>query len=436
MESVTIIVLGYNSKSYLQDCFTSLQQMEGLADEIEILFVDNASDDGSAAWVREHFSSIHVLKNPTNLGFSGGNNVGARYARSDWIAFLNPDMRVAPDWLAAMLHAAQDPTVDCVASRIMNWDGSLVDFGGAAMNFYGYGMQEGVGAPVTESCTEDKYVLFPCGGAMLIRKKVFLTAGGFDEDYFAFFEDADLGWRLWILGYAVKYAGQAVVYHHHHGSWGQVPERNRQTLYERNTLATILKNYEDDTLQRVLPAALQLMSYRAFLTSGIEPDDHRPQGLYLLPRSPGFLERLWGAVTYYGHLTWETLWQEGPWALVVKSLKEIERRQEGRRERRAGQPGPLPFPMSVEQAGEGMALPDRTFAYFEAAQSILDQYDRIMEKRRAIQAARKRSDQEILHLFQKSLVPNYPDYEHLRALHVLSALWSLYDLFDDQATKK
>lgn len=76
-----------------------------------------------------------------------------------------------------------------------------------------------------------------------------------------------------------------------------------------------------------------------------------------------------------------------------------------------------------------MVIPERALAYFEAAQSILDIYDRVMEKRRIIQRSRKRSDQEIFPLFQKPLVPNYPDYEHLRAMHVVSDLWSLYDLF-------
>ncbi|MEO0250357.1 MAG: glycosyltransferase family 2 protein [candidate division WOR-3 bacterium] len=286
-----------------------------------------------------------------------------------------------------------------------------------------------MGAPLAESHIQDRYVLFPCGGAMLIRRKVFLEAGGFDEDYFAFFEDADLGWRLWVLGYTVKYAGQAVVYHHHHGSWRQVSERYRQKLYERNTLATILKNYEDGTLQQVLPAALFLMGYRAFLTSGLDANLYRPPGPDVLSRAPGPYRWLRNALAFYGPRAWTTLWQEGPKALIHKSFNEIKRRRQTRQLGQANRPGRQAMLATNGQQGVAPLLPDRTLAYFEAAQSILEDYDRLMEKRQFIQAARKRPDREIFPLFRTPLVPNYPDDEHFRALQVVSDLWSLYDLF-------
>jgi GT2 family glycosyltransferase len=431
MQTVTIIVLGYNSKSHLEACFRSLHQMESGSLAVEFLFVDNASSDGSAAWIREHFPGVQVVENAANLGFCGGNNVGAREARTEWIAFLNPDMRVSPDWLTELFQVARrDPDVDCIASRIMNWDGSLVDFGGSAMNFYGYGMQQGIGAAPSAASLEERPVLFPCGGAMLIRRDVFLKAGGFDEDYFAFFEDMDLGWRLWVLGYRVVYAGQAVVFHHHHGSWGAVPQRQRQKMYERNTLASILKNYEDETLHQVLPGALFLMGYRAFLTSGLDPDEYRPEGLALGPKPPGFYLQLREGLAFYGKRIWETLFHEGPAGLVRRSVDEIERRLDAWRRRLAQLPHNEPsVSMLPVQNWEGTLLPDRTRAYFEAAQSLLDIYDQVMAKRRTIQAARQRSDQEILPLFREPLTPNYPDAVYSRAVHIVSDLWSLYDLF-------
>jgi GT2 family glycosyltransferase len=112
--------------------------------------------------------------------------------------------------------------------------------------------------------------LFACGGAMLIRRDLFLEVGGFDPDYFAYFEDVDLGWRLWLLGHRVVYAPRAVVYHRHHGSWQTVNDAKKWLLAERNTLYTIVKNYEDDHLARILPAALLLILQRAFLD--IRPD--------------------------------------------------------------------------------------------------------------------------------------------------------------------
>lgn len=419
VDSTTIIVLGYNSKAYLQDCFASLQAMEG-AGQVRLLYVDNASQDGSASWIEEHFPEVEVLRNPANLGFCGGNNAGARHASTQWVGFLNPDMRVAPDWLAQFARVVDDPTVDSVASRIMNWDGSLVDFGGSAMNFYGYGMQEGIGEAAAGHALEDRDILFACGGAMFVRRELFLQVGGFDEDYFAFFEDMDLGWRLWVLGFRVRYAGKMVVHHHHHGSWGQVSRRERQKLYERNTLASVLKNYEDATLDRVLPAALLLSGYRAFLTSGLDPDAYRPRPPVAPSRAWGPYARVRDALLYYGPRAWNAFRDGGPAAVVRKSRAELERRRRGQG--------------LLAEAGESLDpaatyLPDGTLAYLDAARWLLASYEGLMAKRRRIQNARRRTDREVQALFQKPLTPNYPDAEHWRAMQVLCELWSLYELF-------
>jgi GT2 family glycosyltransferase len=433
VESTTIIVLGYNSKAYLRDCFGSLRRMEG-AENVRLLYVDNASQDGSAAWMEQHFPEVDVLRNGANLGFCGGNNAGARHAAGRWIGFLNPDMRVAPDWLAHFARAIEDPTVDAVASRIMNWDGSLVDFGGSAMNFYGYGMQEGVGAPLTASALEDRDILFACGGAMFIRRDLFLEAGGFDEDYFAFFEDMDLGWRLWVLGYRVRYAGRMVVHHHHHGSWGQVSGRDRQKLYERNTLASVLKNYESATLDKVLPAALLLSGYRAFLTSGLDPDAFRPRPSGASPRAWGPYVRVRDALLYYGPRGWDALRAGGPAAVLRKGRAEMERRRSVRRQGPGGEPAVAQLFASAGRPYDPAAtyLPDGTLAYLDAAQWLLAHNDGLMAKRRRIQAARRRTDREVQALFRRPLTPNYPDAEHLRAMKVLCELWSLYDLFGER----
>ncbi len=426
METTTVIVLGYNSRAYLQDCFASLERMEGAGD-VRLLYVDNASQDGSATWVEEHFPRVEVLRNGANLGFCGGNNAGACHATSQWVGFLNPDMRVAPDWLAHLARAIEDGSPDAVASRIMNWDGSLVDFGGSAMNFYGYGMQEGVGAPLAASALEDRDVLFACGGAMFVRRDVFLEVGGFDEDYFAFFEDMDLGWRLWVLGYRVVYAGKMVAHHHHHGSWGQVSRRERQKLYERNTLASVVKNYEDGTLEKVLPAALLLSGYRAFLTSGLDPDAYRPRPSASLYPAWGVYSRVRDALLYYGPRAWSALRAGGPAAVVRRGRAELERKR--------GQSAPAALPGLAAAAGEPLDpsatyLPDGTLAYLDAARLLLTGYDGLLAKRRRIQTARRRSDREVQALFRKPLTPNYPDAEHLRAMQVLCEIWSLYDLFE------
>src|SRR5207249_1502513 len=121
------------------------------------------------------------------------------------IAFLNNDMRVEPTWLRELVRPLVDESdVAATGGKILSWTGEAIDFVGGSVNFYGHGFQPLHGRPAEDvTGLESRPFLFPCGGSMAIRRDVFLGSGAFDEDYFAFFEDIDLGWRLWVLGYRV-----------------------------------------------------------------------------------------------------------------------------------------------------------------------------------------------------------------------------------------
>jgi GT2 family glycosyltransferase len=269
--TVTVVVLNYNSLVHLHDNLDSLMQLDYPPDQVELLLADNASSDGSPEWVTAHYPIVRIVRNSSNLGFAAGNNRGAQAARGEWIAFLNPDTRVAPNWLSELIEPAlRDPEVMCVASKMLSWDGATIDFGDAAINFMGWGCQPGYGSPRINEFDQPKELLFACGGALLIKRQVFLQAGGFDPDYYAYYEDVDLGWRLWLLGHKIAFAPHAIVYHRHHGSWDAVSSLKRWVLSERNTLFTIIKNYDDQNLARILPAALLLVMQRAYLD--IRPD--------------------------------------------------------------------------------------------------------------------------------------------------------------------
>ena len=94
--------------------------------------------------------------------------------------------------------------------------------------------------------------MFASGAAMVTRASTFREIGGFDERYFLFFEDVDLGWRYWLLGYRVRYVPASLVFHHHHRSVGALSRAEEDFLLERNALFTIFKNYDDANLERVL----------------------------------------------------------------------------------------------------------------------------------------------------------------------------------------
>jgi len=266
LPTVDVVTVNYNGKHHLGPCLASLAALDYPKDRYRVVCIDNASADGSAAYVRAAFPDVVLLEAGANLGFGGGCNLGARRSDADYVAFVNNDARADPGWLRALVGAVTtaDPGIVCASALILDWEGRHVDFAGGHLNFHGFARQPDWRAPFEPGRHgRPGPILFPCGGAMIVRRDVFLDAGGFDEDYFMFFEDVDLGWRLWLYGYQVAYAPAAVTYHRHHASAGKLPGGRRTFLYERNALATILKNYDQANLDRVLPAALLLAAHRA-----------------------------------------------------------------------------------------------------------------------------------------------------------------------------
>lgn len=276
LPAASIVIPNFNGAAHLEACLASLRELEYPA-ERETIVVDNASTDGSATLVRRRFPEVRVVELGQNVGFAGACNRGAREANGAIVAFLNNDMRVERGWLRALVEPLRvESDVAATGARILSWDGDVIDFVGGAVNFYGHGFQPLHGRPVEEfQGSEPRPVLFACGGAMAIRRETFLTSGGFDEDYFAFFEDIDLGWRLWVLGYRVLFVPGAVAYHRGHATGSKLPAHQLRVLYERNALATVIKNYDEANLARVLPAALLLAAERALVYGQVDRRSYR-----------------------------------------------------------------------------------------------------------------------------------------------------------------
>lgn len=255
---VSVLIVNLNGQDYLPDCLRSIYAQDYTMDSVEVILADNGSTDGSLALVAEQFPQVKVIHSERNLGFAGGNNLAARHATGEYLALLNNDARADAGWLAALVRAVQSsPDVACAASKILSWDGRTIDFVGPAMNLYGRAFQIDEGLPAGPgSYDEPRELLAPCGGAMLIRRDVFWQAGGFDADYVAYFEDLDLGWRLWLYGYRVLFVPQAVVYHRGQQTGSRFPPEQRYALCEVNALRSVIKNYEDENLWRVLPFSL------------------------------------------------------------------------------------------------------------------------------------------------------------------------------------
>ncbi|HST04286.1 MAG TPA: glycosyltransferase family 2 protein, partial [Chloroflexia bacterium] len=286
LPSISVVIPTYNNLSLLLECLESVQNLDYPRALLEVLVVDNASSDRTPEVIADRFPHVRLVRLESNTGFAPACDRGALEAKGEYVAFLNNDAVVAPDWLTALvaaLKAGEEGTV-CAASRILSRDGNETEYSGAASNLFGAGRPESVwGWPdLPTPPAAGTPVLFASGGAMLIHRDTFLEVGGFDPEYFAYFEDVDLGWRLWVLGYRVVYAPDAVVRHLGGATGKRTGMHRRYTLWESNSLATIIKNYEGGNMERILSAALLLEYKRALLAAGdaIDPAD------YLLTSSP------------------------------------------------------------------------------------------------------------------------------------------------------
>lgn len=266
MDFVSIIVVNYNGAHHLEDCLGSLKAVDYPGDRFEVIVFDNGSTDDSIPIIRKTWPAVRIIENPRNIGFAPPHRIAAGLCKGDTLAFLNNDMKVDRQWIRKGI-ALLDPSdgVVCASSRILSWDGADTDFYGGSLQYLGYADQ------LKEIAGEDGgNILFPCGGSMFIRKDVFLEAGCFDDDYFAIFEDVDLGWRLWVMGYRVVMAPDSIAYHKGHGTLDSRKEEKKRFLMHRNALMTIIKNYDGENLNKILPLALILAVKRALLFLGVE----------------------------------------------------------------------------------------------------------------------------------------------------------------------
>jgi len=269
---VSIIILNYNGEPHLDACLGSLEAMTFPRSEVEILVADNASTDRSCTIVREGYPFATVLEHGENLGFSAGNNRAAERARGTYVAFLNNDTRVEPGWLEPLVEALDaNADVVCAGSKVLSFDGSRVLYAGGEINFAGFGFQRGLGdARESHGSAAPAETLFATGCALLARRDAYLRTGGFDDDYFAYYEDVDLGWRWWVLGERVLYVPASVVYHKGDASFRHSPSEAKHFLWNRNVLYSMMKNYEDANLEVYLPAAILLTLERALYFLDVE----------------------------------------------------------------------------------------------------------------------------------------------------------------------
>ena len=221
MVSVTIVTC--NSAPHLRECFASLDQQNYL--DFEVIIVDNASSDGTRAVLEQLVAPWRVIYNEQNVGFAAGQNQAIRAARGEWVLCLNPDVVLSPDFLAQLSKAAEaHPEVGTVCGKLLRLDPSadqlrtnIIDSTGIYFTRNMRHLDRGAEEPDRGQWDRMQYIFGATGAAAMFRRDfieaVAVEGEFFDEDFFAFREDADLAWRAQVLGWKCLYTPAAVAWH-------------------------------------------------------------------------------------------------------------------------------------------------------------------------------------------------------------------------------
>lgn len=248
----SLVIVSYNSRQCIQACLESLQAQAD--DAAEIVVVDNASADGSADYIAAAFPQVRLIRSRENLGFGGGNNLGARAASGEFLIFLNPDTTVGPGWLAPLIQPLRDDrSVGFATPKILlATRQDRINTCGNDVHFTGFGSLRGWMNPA-DTLNDPADVLSVSGAAFAVRKAVYDQLGGFDEAFFpAYVEETDLCWRGHLAGYICRYIPDSIVYHDYTLEFSP----NKYFWLERNRWQMLLKNLRWRTLFFLLPALL------------------------------------------------------------------------------------------------------------------------------------------------------------------------------------
>jgi GT2 family glycosyltransferase len=236
---VSVIVVNWNRRDLLRACLSSLARQRAVRQET--IVVDNGSSDGSADMAEFEFGA-RVIRNRENRGFCAANNQGIAAAQGELIALLNNDAEADPDWLDRLSRAFERaPDIGMAASKVVDWQTpSQIDKAGHLIYPDGQNRGRGSGARDVGQFDREEEALWPDGCAAMYRKRMLDEIGGFDEDFFAYGDDAELGLRARIAGWRCLYVPGAVVRHHRGATLGKGSAR-RLALIERNRVLLAAK---------------------------------------------------------------------------------------------------------------------------------------------------------------------------------------------------
>ncbi len=251
---VSVIIVNWNGKKWLKQCFDSLYNQT--MTDFEIIFVDNASSDDSVSYVSTQYPKARIVQSGGNIGFSGGNNLGVRYARGKYVVFLNNDTWVDQNYLEKFIVAFDEiPNLGSAQSKIvlMN-DENKLDACGAYWSHssflyhYGYAKDQS-----NEKYNVSKEIFSNKGASMIVRRDLIEKIGLFDEEFWCYYEETDFCHRVWLSGYECWYYPKATIHHAIGGTSTYFENSHIQFHNLKNKLRSYLKNLQLRTLFIILP---------------------------------------------------------------------------------------------------------------------------------------------------------------------------------------
>jgi len=250
---VSVVVINWNRLALLQTCLASLR---ACGEPLELIVVDNGSTDGSIEFLKSQ-ADVVLVANERNEGYAPANNRGMALARGDYVLLLNNDTRVTRGFLDPMLALMEaDATIGgCQAKMLTYGEPPRIDAYGSYLTWSGFLYHRLYGKP--DPPPEPAFEIFAAkGAAFLIRRSVLLAVGGFDPDFFAYMEDSDLSWRIWLHGSRLLCVPESIVFHMGAATASSLPTEFITFHSFKNRIAMLLMNLSGPAMLRMLPPHL------------------------------------------------------------------------------------------------------------------------------------------------------------------------------------
>lgn len=251
-QSLSVVIPTSRGGADLETCLLSLVD-QGYP-ELEVIVIDNGSPDRSIARLSERFPGVSVLHNEENVGFVGASNQGIEASSGELILLLNDDTALESGALSALVDTlVRNPSWGaCQAKLLLMHDPVRLDTAGSFLTATGFLIHRGAFEP-EERFTASDEIFAAKGAALLVRRRALDEVGAFDADFFAYFEETDLCWRLWLAGWEVGFAADARVLHKLGATASALPSAFVQFHSFKNRLCTLLKNAGAARLAAMLP---------------------------------------------------------------------------------------------------------------------------------------------------------------------------------------